>query len=1094
MADAIQRVHERPRRWPRSCRAAGGRPSRAASTATGSPASWPSCSARRSRDGRPRPRRRRRERLVPRPVFCVAGQPPRPRGRRGRVPRRPLHPPGDDARPRAEPGLARRGDARRRGVADRVDEVLRRPRPRPRLHRTGDAATCATWQGLVASFIARSTGRGRRTPPTSPPAGCRTGSTPGRRSPPPPATPGCADDLARRLVDRIGADGGLHRATPDGRAQPPHARALRAARRRARLPELDRDGGRCATRWPTARNLLTDIWPDGVHRERSTHYHCIVAALVPRRARERPPLGLAFPDGYDERLRARLRLRAALPPPGRRRSPALSDGDEGDFRDLLALAADLLDRPELRWAATAGAARHAAAPGAGELPRRRLPRPAQRLGRPRPRVRRRALVHLRLRPARRRRSRPLRPAQPSSSWPAAARSWWTRAATPTPRSEPNWRHWFKGTAAHNTVVRRRSRPDALPPRQAEGHRSPLGCSSRADSAPARRAARRGAQPSYDAVHIRRSRSSPTTTGSSTTGSARRPRTATPRLHLAPGAAGPGRRSAPRRRLRRARAGRSRSIVAGDAMPALEDGWVAPDYGVKLPAPVVTVVAGGAADATSSRVVVPLADDAGDPDVALRREDAARGRGHRAGRRGPVRWSGRPARPGRGAAAPPPGGCAAGWTAGPRPRRGRRRRRWAGWDAGRGMSAAGERAVRCADAPAAGLAPDPAAAPARRAAGRRGMRERLSRLLGRARRRAGGARPGEVPRRREPARRLPARRSPAARGIVARRTFARRRAARRPRARRSAAAPDARRRARRRPRPGARDGLLDVPERPQAARSPAAPGPGSDIVAGCSAARARGDRAGRVRAREVARPPRAWTAAASRRVRQGVRRRRRGRARPRAHAALFDAPAGPLGARACPTARRPRATSVLVVEPVRGRRVDALGGAGAARRRRAASARRSPPSTSCRAGRPGAVHAARRARASARRPTSSAAPGPTSPRAPGGWPTRSRPPRRRPGETVCLHGDVHPKNAIVQRRPGGPDRPRPGGVGPPAADLGSAAGRRCAPRAARRRGGPATSARSARGARRLRGRAAAAVADELRWHIAAACSPSARCGP
>ena len=33
-------------------------------------------------------------------------------------------------------------------------------------------------------------------------------------------------------------------------------------------------------------------------------------------------------------------------------------------------------------------------------------------------------------------------ATPSSSTPAA---------TPTPRASPNWRHWFKGTAAHNTL-------------------------------------------------------------------------------------------------------------------------------------------------------------------------------------------------------------------------------------------------------------------------------------------------------------------------------------------------------------------------------------------------------------------------------------------------------------------------------------------------------------------------------------------------------------------------------------------------------------------------------------------------------------------
>ena len=35
-------------------------------------------------------------------------------------------------------------------------------------------------------------------------------------------------------------------------------------------------------------------------------------------------------------------------------TPALSDGDQGDFRAVLALGADLLERPDLRWAATGG--------------------------------------------------------------------------------------------------------------------------------------------------------------------------------------------------------------------------------------------------------------------------------------------------------------------------------------------------------------------------------------------------------------------------------------------------------------------------------------------------------------------------------------------------------------------------------------------------------------------------------------------------------------------------------------------------------------------------------------------------------------------
>jgi hypothetical protein len=52
---------------------------------------------------------------------------------------------------------------------------------------------------------------------------------------------------------------------------------------------------------------------------------------------------------------------------------------------------------------------------------------------------------------------------------------------------------------------------------------------------------------------------------------------------------------------------------------IEPGWIAPDYGVKHRAPVVSIVADGAADATFTALVVPLADGAEAP---VLRVDAA----------------------------------------------------------------------------------------------------------------------------------------------------------------------------------------------------------------------------------------------------------------------------------------------------------------------------------------------------------------------------------------------------------------------------------------------------------------------------------------
>jgi uncharacterized heparinase superfamily protein len=93
-------------------------------------------------------------------------------------------------------------------------------------------------------------------------------------------------------------------------------------------------------------NLLADFGPDGVHRERSTHYHCIALRSFAGMRENCRRFGVAVPDGFDERLgRACEFARDCRRPDGT--IPALSDADSGDYTELLALAARLLERPDL---------------------------------------------------------------------------------------------------------------------------------------------------------------------------------------------------------------------------------------------------------------------------------------------------------------------------------------------------------------------------------------------------------------------------------------------------------------------------------------------------------------------------------------------------------------------------------------------------------------------------------------------------------------------------------------------------------------------------------------------------------------------------
>jgi uncharacterized heparinase superfamily protein len=367
------------------------------------------------------------------------------------------------------------------------------------------------------------------------------------------------------------------------------------------LPALDAGGEllEFAVR-ELGRNLESDFRSDGVHVEASTHYHLIVLrSFVGVRVNTRR-FGVALPEGFDERLRAALEFAMHCHRPDGQ-IPALSDADSGSYAELLSLAAAELRRPDYLYVATSGA-----------------------LGAP--------------------------PTQRNVSFPAAGyhvqRSGWGEgdsrfederflifdcgpvgdgghghydllsvelAAGGRPlvvdpgrftyhEGDPNMRHWFKGTRAHNTVC-----VDDLD--QTEYHRGKPKSAIAQGRLIARSQVRgldvlwaEAASPRYDARHSRRvlfvdgdywvfeDRLS-----------AGLPHRYDLRWHLAPEASGNLELSAEQRLVRVP--GLLLAFAPGSEI-AIEEGWYAPRYGIRHAAPVVSAVIEDAADAAFITLVAP----------------------------------------------------------------------------------------------------------------------------------------------------------------------------------------------------------------------------------------------------------------------------------------------------------------------------------------------------------------------------------------------------------------------------------------------------------------------------------------------------------
>lgn len=215
------------------------------------------------------------------------------------------------------------------------------------------------------------------------------------------------------------------------------------------LPVLDPGGVRASRAWADLQdNLLTDVWSDGVHRERSSHYHLIALRSFLAARVNITRFGGHIPPAYDERLRAALRFGMHLHRPDGY-VPALSDSDSESYLDLLELAADSFDDTGLRYVATRGhegtppAERCADFPVGGYYVQR------SGWGAQEPLTDERFLVFG---------CGPLGDGGHGHYDALAVEAYghghplvvdpgrYTYA-----EGSPNWRHWFKGTAAHNTL-------------------------------------------------------------------------------------------------------------------------------------------------------------------------------------------------------------------------------------------------------------------------------------------------------------------------------------------------------------------------------------------------------------------------------------------------------------------------------------------------------------------------------------------------------------------------------------------------------------------------------------------------------------------
>jgi hypothetical protein len=333
-----------------------------------------------------------------------------------------------------------------------------------------------------------------------------------------------------------------------------------------------------------AANAASDIWSDGVHRECSTDYHMIVLRSLVGAVANAEIAGLPVPTELVERAKRACDVAMHLTRPDGI-TPAISDGDEGDWTDLLLLAARVLDRSDLLWVATRGergappSERLASFPVGGYF--------AQRSGwgdRSRSYADERWAVFD---------CGPVGDGghghydQLSLVAYADGRPLVVDPGRYTYQSESPWRQWFKGTAAHNTVCV--DGLDQTPFRPGKPRARSSAVLLGRTSAPGLDVLRGEIRsPAYDAVHVRtvafvdedywivhdRLRA-PTSHQYEA------------RWHLAPQVADVVVETGPHEQQSVRFLGGQLIVPAGPQV-LVEKGWVSPTYGSRQPAPVVVL--------------------------------------------------------------------------------------------------------------------------------------------------------------------------------------------------------------------------------------------------------------------------------------------------------------------------------------------------------------------------------------------------------------------------------------------------------------------------------------------------------------------------
>jgi hypothetical protein len=386
------------------------------------------------------------------------------------------------------------------------------------------------------------------------------------------------------------------------------------------LPELDARGELLTFSIEELhRNLLVDIREDGVHREHSTHYHMIVLRSFVAARINAQLFGLTFPNGFDQRLERACEFALyAHRPDGD--IPALSDSDTGSYLDVLELAGRIFSRSDFHYVATKGEKgtpppqKYVGFSEAGYF--------IQRSGWGENRTsfaNERFLIF------------DCGPLGDGGHGHYDALSVEIAAGGRPLIVDPgrftyhedklNWRHWFKGTSAHNTVCV--DGLDQTPYRcgKPKGRLAEVQLVERLSAPNFDLLRGQVTSPSYDAVHTRFIffiADEYWVIVDQLSGEV--PHDYNLRFHLAP--------EAMNHTVFQRRDGNNAVIAPGLALifpahnePQLEPGWVAPQYGQRLSAPVVSV-RGKAAETVFFTLVMPLELNGPLPALRVLTDDAA----------------------------------------------------------------------------------------------------------------------------------------------------------------------------------------------------------------------------------------------------------------------------------------------------------------------------------------------------------------------------------------------------------------------------------------------------------------------------------------